>query len=293
LAVGLVMSKRKSLEAKSDANKRPKGELDHEEKHSAPIVEDIATARERARQWHENQMKLAGMREVENEGKHIQIEIPVKPRTRFLRMTEVKPDEPKGTGRPSKRLSEVPVAVVPRPRSRASVPASSSKIRKEQILPKMQVEETSTPVIEVTAPAPFSRLEGDASIGRPLIESAAPSQPNQGFQTIEQRVNSQPKVLSEYIAHEPRPQSPVPEEIPPAYSWISLPHITLFCLIIAASLVTLFRTDACLRLLGELKLHLSYLNFVLREKYGDAPMDLDYTTWISIAGVVFLFSVVL
>jgi hypothetical protein len=297
----LAMSKRKSLEGKSDANKRSKSELSEEEKQSTPPpLEDIATARERARQWHEQQMKLAGMREVEDKGKQIQIEIPMKPRTRFMRMTEVRSEEPK-VRQPSKRLSEVPVSAAPRPRSRASVPASSSHIRKEQILPKLLVDEETAPLREevIKVPAPAGSTSGgsieDELTDHGIVEPASPlpSRPTQGFQTIEQRMSSQPKIVAEIVTHEPRPRSPSPEEVPPAYSWISLPHITLFCLILAASLVTLFRTEYCLILLGKLKLHLGYLNFVLREKYGDAPLDLDYSTWLSAAGVIFLFSIVL
>jgi hypothetical protein len=288
------MSKRKSVGGKTDPNKRPKGE---EEVHEVPfvptLVEDIATARERARQWHEQQMKMRGMRGTTVEErksylpKELQIkseEVPLKAtRTRFSRMSEIHANEPKKRD-PTKRHSEIPHSRVTRTRaldSAAVVPA-----------------ENSPPIYEVTQVVMEKSREVDAPVENERSDSVTnvaktkeDRNDHYGFRTIEQRMNSQPSVLAEIVPREHF--SPSCEEVPPELSWISLPYISLFCILSAFVIATLFRTEQCLELILKLKLHLLYSNHLLTEKFGEAPLGLDYTTWISVLGVVFLFSFVL
>lgn len=280
-----MANKRKSVDAKADPNKRTKNEEEAREVPRGP-VEDMLTARERARLWHEQQMKLRGMRGEATEDKikyplrEAPIkseEAPIKTRTRS-RLSEIKVEEPKKR-EPTKRHSEMPLSGVTRTRSRGSTaPATQVQVVKEV----MEKREEVTKAVQLNQDPPV-----EATVAKP-----EQNENHYKFRTIEQRMNSQPSVLAEIVPRDPS-FSPSSEEVPPELSWISLPYLGFFCILMAFIVATLFRTEQCVQLMIKLKFHLSTSNDILTQKFGDAPFGLDYTTWLSVVGVVFLFSFVL
>lgn len=298
-----MATKRKSVEGKNDANKRTKKEDIHEEKDIVPIVEDITTARERARLWHEQQMKLAGMRSVEESITLSQESgVPVRTRTRSTRLSEIKV-EPIKRERSTRRQSEVPISSSTRTRSRGCAVSEVPESRPSQIssTPRTRSRDSAASQKKVedkdqTTSPQETKSEADNTPSEEFTSNTYPLSGTEerlgGFQTIEQRINSQPKVLAEISDHAP-PVIPSSEEVPPEYSWISLPYIAFFCVAVAVGLVSIFRTEQCIVLLQQLKTHLHRFNYEMINKFGPAPLNLDYTSWLSAFGIVFIFSFVL
>jgi hypothetical protein len=292
-----MSTKRKSVEGKADPNKRLKNDEEVHEIPRVPVVEDIATARERARQWHEQQMKLRGMRGTTEERKsHFLKEAPLKSEEAPLktrnrsRLSEVKVDEPKKR-EPSKRHSEIPLSGVTRTRSRGSAAAATTQVPPIRVIKDGGIEEQKRQVEEAEKECTVPPMN---VTNTPTNMADTPKERNEHyrFRTIEQRRNSRPSVRADTVPREPT-FSPSLEEVPPELSWISLPYISFFCILMAFVVATLFRTEQCIELMIKLKIHLAHSNYLLTQKFGDAPLGLDYTTWLSAVGVVFLFSFVL